>query len=136
MYRYRKLVNHVERWVSEVNEPLLNRAWEIVKESVNAHAIVDREEDQSARLARGEAWRDWCVAWAGEDSTFALAGLVSELACACPEGLEEQLEQVISDGHCLAQGLLDKAKRVKPVEDTSHPALSIVWNRSWDEMEN
>lgn len=103
MYKYTLLVRHVGKGIDRIDYPLLNRAWEIVKECIEAHAIVDREDGQTVKLARALAWKEWVDAYQGvEETTCTLEGLVQELVVACPD--EEKLDVLIAEGHALAQG--------------------------------
>jgi hypothetical protein len=112
MYQYTKLMAHIEKWVDQVDSPELNRSWEIVKESLSAHATVDREPTESAKLARASAWSDWADGYKGEDSTFALVGLVHEFTSAVPDEASDELDVIMQEAMDLAEGH-KPAKRVK-----------------------
>ncbi len=103
MYKHTVLVRHVGKGIDRIDSPLLNRAWEIVKECIEVHALIDREEGQTVRLARSLAWKEWVDAYQGEEeTTCTFSGLVDELVLACPD--EEKLDTLIAEGHALAQG--------------------------------
>jgi len=102
MYKYTQLVRHIDKGIDRIDDPLLNRAWEIVKECIQAHVIVDREEGQTVRLARAEAWKEWVDAYQGEEeTTCTFAGMVAEMIIACPD--EEELDNLVAEAHALAQ---------------------------------
>ncbi len=123
MYKYTQLVRHIDKGIIRIDDPLLNRAWEIVKECIQAHVIVDREEGQTVRLARAEAWKEWVDAYQGEEeTTCTFAGMVAEMIIACPD--EEELDNLVAEAHALAQGKPLKPKPTPPklilVIDNSH----------------
>ena len=136
MYGHRKFARHVEGWVGSVDSPLLNRAWEVVKECINAHAIVDREENQSCKLARALAWEDWGEACVGKDTTATYAGLVEEMFTACPPGREDELERVLTQAHELGLGHVSRAEAVVIQAKQEFPGLKLIWNRDWEDIEN
>jgi hypothetical protein len=137
MYQHTKLTAHIEKWVDQVDSPELNRAWEIVKESVNAHAVVDREPTESAKLARASAWSDWADGYKGEDSTFALVGLVHEMTSAVPDEKDEEFDMIMQEAMDLAEGHRP-AKRVQQKRVTAKgdaPTLTLVVNDEKDGTE-
>lgn len=137
MYQHTKLTAHIEKWVDQVNSPELNRAWEIVKESVNAHAVVDREPTESAKLARASAWADWADGYKGEDSTFALVGLVHEMTSAVPDEKDEEFDMIMQEAMDLAEGHRP-AKRVQQKRVAAKgdgPTLTLVVNDEKDGTE-
>jgi len=135
-FDHTKMTTYIESWVQEVDDPLLNRAWEIVKECVNSHAIVDREEGQAAKLARTEAWRDWALAYDGDESTYTLFGLVHEFTSACPALEQDRMEEVMEQAVEMAKGTVKKPKRVKrknTVPASEAPMLTLVVNNTLKE---
>lgn len=130
MYQYTKLKAHIEKWVDQVDSPELNRAWEIVKESLSAHAIVDRDPEESAKAARASAWSDWADGYRGDDSTFALVGLVHEFTAAVPSDLVDEMDMIMQEAMDLAEGH-KPARRVqqKRVETKAgQPELTLIVN--------
>jgi len=96
---------HIDEWIDTVDEPVLTRAWHVVRECVNVHAIVDRDPEENLSEARREAWKDFFEAWFGGEATYTYMGLVHELAAFVPDGLEESLEARMREAWCMFRGL-------------------------------
>ena len=103
--KLQKFQYHIDDWVNQIDEPLFTRAWAVVRECVNAHAIADREPEEPVTMARREAWRDFFVAWFGGEATLTYTGMVQEFAFFCPVGLETEFEQCMHEAHLLFRGL-------------------------------
>ncbi|MEE8386294.1 MAG: hypothetical protein V3S01_10280 [Dehalococcoidia bacterium] len=116
-FDYKKFVAHMETWVDGLDEPVLNRTWEVVKECVAAHASIDREDTQTPAQAREVAWLEFVAAWSGNDSTFTMFGMVHEISGACADaGRGEELDAVFATAIAEAGGSCDPA-----VEDPVGP---------------
>ena len=100
-----KFKEHIDKWIYTVHEPSLIRAWHVVRECVNVHAIVDRDPDDNLSDARHEAWKDFFEAWFGGEATYTYVGMVHELAAFVPDGLEESLEACMREAWCMFRGL-------------------------------
>ena len=88
-------VEHLEAWVSRVDDNEFNRAWENVVGCVKAHARIDRQPKQSARAGTREAWLDWALAFEGEPATYTMIGMLHEFEQMCPETLRDEEFQVV-----------------------------------------
>jgi hypothetical protein len=100
-----KFRDHIDEWIDTVDEPGLTRAWHIVRECINVHAIVDRDPEENLSEARHLAWKDFFEAWFGGEATYTYMGLVHELAGFCPDGLEECMEARMREAWCIFRGL-------------------------------
>ena len=113
-----------------IDDPGLNRSWEVIKECVLAHATVDRENGQSVRLARALAWTDFVEALAGGESTFTMFGMAQELSSACAEiGRGEELDDVVKDADVIAGGGRRGWGTVVDEHGNEIPVLRLVWDR-------
>jgi len=130
LYHYGKFIDIVEQWVDEIDDPDLNRAWEISKACVQAHAKVDREDGQSVRLARALAWADFAQALAGHVSTYTMFGMARELTCTCADiGREEQFDAVVSNADLVAGGVSPGMGMVVDDQGNEIPVLELIWDR-------
>ena len=115
--------------MDEVDDPGLFRTWEVIKECVIAHALVDRDEEQSIRSARAEAWVEFVGACLGRDSTFTQFGMASELEGACVDiGREDDLDEVIKEANRCAGGRRGWPT-VTGVDGRPVSVLRLVWDR-------
>jgi len=137
LYQYGKFITFVEVWVEHVDDPGLNRSWEVVKECIVAHAAVDREDGQSVRLARALAWTEFVDALAGGESTFTMFGMAQELSSACADiGRGEELDEVIMDADLIAGGGRRGWHTVADEEGNQIPVLRLVWDRDLEDIEH
>jgi len=123
--------------VDDIKDPGLNRSWEVIKECVVAHAAVDREEGQSARLARALAWEEFVDAFLGKESTFTMFGMAHELTSACLDiGRGEDLEEVIREADQAAGGPRVQWREVIDKDGHKVPFLQLVWTQNLDDTEH
>ena len=114
----------VEKWVSEVNDEDLNRAWEIVIGCLGVHARLDRQPRQSKTAAEREAFQDFALAFEGEPATYTMIGMLHELEQMTPENLREDgtFDRVLEDAIAKARG---KAVQREP-EPAPAPTLKLL----------
>ena len=130
-------MKHFEAWVDDIDEPGLNRSWEVIKECVVAHAAVDREEGQSTKLARALSWKEFVGAFLGKDSTFTMFGMAHELTNACLDiGRGEDLDQVVREADDIAGGHKPRWRDVTDREGNKVAFLQLVWNKDHDDTEH
>jgi len=115
---------------------MLNRAWEVCKACINAHAIVDREEDETIKQSRAAAWADLADGFLGKGATGTYRGIIGELYDSVPEGLEDALEQIVLEAHHLALGQLAREAQAALQARDEFPQLKLVWNRDHEDMEH
>jgi len=136
LYYYGKFITYVEWWVEDLDDPGLNRSWEVIKECVLAHAAVDREDGQSVRRARALAWSDFVEALAGGESTFTMFGMAQELTSACADiGRGEELDEIIRNGDLIAGGGRRAWDTVVDEDGNQIPLLQLVWDRDLEDIE-
>ena len=114
----------VEKWVSEVNDEDLNRAWEIVIGCLGVHARLDRQPRQSKTAAEREAFQDFALAFEGEPATYTMIGMLHELEQMTPENLREDgtFDRVLEDAIAKARG---KAVQ-REAEPAPAPTLKLL----------
>lgn len=118
----------MDEWVGQVDDPYLNRSWEICKECVTAHAIVDRKEGQTARQAHAVAWLDLVDGFRGANITQAYRGLIGELFDSVPEDRESELEMTITNAHIEAGGDPEPVCTCSAAGDGGPQTLRLVWD--------
>ncbi len=115
-------------WVREVDNPELNRAWEIVIRCIKAHASCDREEGQSKRVAVREAWADWAEVFLEELSTYTMVGMFHEFHAMCPLELQEDgtFDQVFREAIRLGRGLPAEVHREPGGDPPPRPRFTVI----------
>jgi hypothetical protein len=121
-FNEKAFVNHLEEWVSRVDDGDLNRAWEIVMGCMKVHARLDREPKQSAAAAAREAWLDWVLAFEGEPATYTMIGMLHEFEQMCPEELREtEFLAIFEEAASLGRGKKLEALRAMAVSEAAKP---------------
>lgn len=132
LFDYEKFQAHMETWVGEVDDPGLNRTWEIIKECVISHASVDREPKQSVAGARRAAWVEFAEAYRGRDSTFTVFGMIHEISGACADiGRGEDLDAQMGIAIGAGGGLSEREEPIQEPapEPEDNPKLYLIINQ-------
>lgn len=105
-FRAKAFRDRLDKWVTEVDDGDLSRAFEIVIACLAVHARLDRQPKQSKMAAERESYLDFALAFEGEPATYTMMGMLHELEAMTPESLQEDgtFDRVMREAIALARG--------------------------------
>ena len=105
-FKHEAFIGHMEEFVEELDDLQLNRTWEVVVASIEAHSRIDREPKESKLKSLSRAWEEFALAAQGELTTHTMLGMLEELVETCPpiELMSGQLDQRLAEATALGRG--------------------------------
>lgn len=82
----------VDFWVDHLNNKHVNWAWEILMGTAEVYASFTGHPIEQGRAS---IWYDFFDAWQNGSANLGIIGIMQELACACPDEHDADLERIM-----------------------------------------
>jgi hypothetical protein len=82
----------MDAWVDHLNDKHVNWAWEILMGTAEVYASFTGHPIEQGRAS---IWCDFFDAWQNGSANLGILGILQELACACPDEHDADLERIM-----------------------------------------
>lgn len=91
-FHYLQARRAVDGWVDHLNNKHVNWAWEIFMGTAEVYASFTGHPIEQGRAS---IWYDFFDAWQNGSANLGILGIMHELACACPDEHDADLERIM-----------------------------------------